>query len=134
MEEKDLSKRRFLNLVFNTGILFSASFFCYSTIDIQSCRHKIHQQILMFSKPLRHPLTVSRKEGEMTIIYVKGKSDVMLKINESADYIWHMCDGEYRIRDIATVMSATFDVPPSESLRDVAATINIFRSYGVISL
>jgi hypothetical protein len=131
--ENDLSKRHFLKFVYSVGVLLPSISFWRLSADFQIYIQKLSHSLIMRRVPLRAPTAFLRREDGTNFIYMESHN-TKLKINESAELIWRLCDGKHRNRDIAAIVSLKFDVPLSQCLRDVASSINIFRTYGVIKI
>ncbi|MBV7328934.1 PqqD family protein [Chloroflexi bacterium TSY] len=71
------------------------------------------------SKPLRNPEILVQELGEETLLFdTNGK--VIHILNPSAQYIWHLCDGEHALDEIEQAMRNRFEI---KTKYDVAADI-----------
>jgi hypothetical protein len=134
MEKNDFSKRLFLKFIAGLGFLLPGLSLWFSSSDFCIGWHRIHQEILLNSLPYRNPAAASRIEGDATILYIEHNRKDVVKINDTAAQIWNMCDGKHGIQDIAAGISSRFDVPLTQSSKDVAAVITALSKCGLVKI
>jgi len=132
MNNRDLSKRAFLKTAFRMGLIIPGLSLWHPPDVFAVCCQKLHRQILMSSAPLRNPRAVSFRKGNTTIITIHGDRGARLEMNETAAFVWNLCDGKHQVEDIAVLMSDGIDIPPTRCIKDVMSAIRIFRQYGAV--
>jgi len=87
----------------------------------------------------------------MTMLKPRSRSDVMTRavrsqrilydntsktshlLNETAEFIWNLCDGEHTISDIAAEVRVFFDVPADADLEgDIQRTVDVLMKKGLL--
>lgn len=54
-------------------------------------------------------------------------------LNETAEFLWNLCDGEHSVAELAAEVRAFFDVPADVDLEtDIHNTLNSFRKKGLL--
>jgi hypothetical protein len=54
-------------------------------------------------------------------------------LNETAEFIWNLCDGEHSIAELAVEVRAFFDVPGDVDLEgDIQSTLKILDKKGLL--
>jgi len=83
-------------------------------------------------KPRSRSDVVTRAVRSKRILYDNlSKSSHVL--NETAEFIWNLCDGEHTISEIASEVRAFFDVPPDADLEsDIQRTLGVLLKKGLL--
>lgn len=54
-------------------------------------------------------------------------------LNETAEFIWNLCDGEHSVSAIASEVRTFFDVPPDADLEaDIERTLGVLMKKGLL--
>jgi len=84
-------------------------------------------------RPLRRSdVKVRVVEGETVVLDRKGK--LIHQLNQTASYIWHRCDGESSVADIANEVGQAFEADPETAERDVALIVEKLRNLNLIDV
>jgi PqqD family protein of HPr-rel-A system len=79
---------------------------------------------------MRDDLTVVELDGE-TVVYDEQSGDLH-HLNPTATVVATLCDGTVTIRELATEISAAFEVPQSEVERQVRRLLGRLRRTGLL--
>ena len=80
-------------------------------------------------KPVGRSDVRSRQQGEELALADPDNSKVHF-LNETAEFIWELCDGEHTLGDIEAEIRACFDVPPEADLRAATAAAELAGQRG----
>ncbi len=69
-------------------------------------------------------------EGEMVVM--DKESEQIHQLNETASFIWQLCDGEHDRKQIAEELATAFDVDAETAETDVAETLNKLEEIGLL--
>jgi hypothetical protein len=83
-------------------------------------------------KPRSRPDVITRAVRSQRILYDNlSKSSHVL--NETAEFVWNLCDGEHTISEIAAEIRASFDVPADADLEaDIERTLGVLMKKGLL--
>jgi hypothetical protein len=83
-------------------------------------------------KPRSRSDVITRDVRSQRVLYdnVSHSSHVL---NETAEFIWNLCDGEHSITELAAEVRAFFDVPGDVDLEsDIQSTLKILDKKGLL--
>ena len=69
-------------------------------------------------------------EGEMVVM--DKESEQIHQLNQTASFIWQLCDGEHDRQQIAEELAAAFDVDADTAQQDVAETLEKLEEIGLL--
>jgi hypothetical protein len=69
-------------------------------------------------------------EGEMVVM--DKESEQIHQLNQTASFIWQLCDGEHDRQQIAEELAAAFDVDAETAQQDVADTLEKLEEIGLL--
>ena len=69
-------------------------------------------------------------EGEMVVM--DQESEQIHQLNETASFIWQLCDGEHDRQQIADELSEAFEVDPQTAQQDVTKTLEKLEEIGLL--
>jgi len=84
-------------------------------------------------KPFRTPGMTCREEGADVVLTDMRRGKDLLKMNDTAAYVYRRCDGHRSIADIADHFSDHYDRPASNSLEDVVLVVQVLGRYNAVS-
>jgi hypothetical protein len=83
-------------------------------------------------KPMKKEGILSRKTGDEWVLYDTDEKSVHI-VNDTAEFIWNLCDGTHTLKDIVERMRDTFDVPDGTDLeKSVNEIISNFSDLGIV--
>ncbi len=83
-------------------------------------------------KPRGRPDVSTRSTRRQRMLY-DSTSNTFHVLNETAQFIWELCDGEHSVEEIEEEIRAHFDVPPGVDLRaDVERTLAALEKKGLL--
>lgn len=83
-------------------------------------------------RPWPHPAVETAFLAPEAVLFDDRHGEVH-HLNPSASAVWLMLDGARSIAEIATELSAIFDVPESVMMPDVTAIVSDFRRRGLLN-
>ncbi len=66
-------------------------------------------------------------------IFYDVATDTTCRLNETAMFIWTLCDGDHGVDEISERLAARYDVGAERSHRDVRDTLDHLGSLGIVS-
>lgn len=81
--------------------------------------------MMMFPKR-RADVTTRDTNGETLVL--DRKHEEVHQLNRTASYVWHLCDGQASVAEIAVSMAREFGKEPGEVEHDVAELIRQFSA------
>ncbi len=84
-------------------------------------------------KPRRAPGMTCRTEGVEVVLADDRSGKDLIRMNETAAYVFRMCDGHRSIADIAGRFSARYERPASNGLEDVVLVVQALGRYNAVS-
>ena len=69
-------------------------------------------------------------EDEMVVM--DKESEQIHQLNQTASFIWQLCDGEHDRKQIAEELATAFDVDAETAEADVAETLNKLEEIGLL--
>jgi hypothetical protein len=72
----------------------------------------------------------TRKDIDGYLLYIPGGQPILL--NESANYILSLCDGEKSIEDISKSLSKEYDISQGIAKRDIYSLLEVFEKSRII--
>jgi Coenzyme PQQ synthesis protein D (PqqD) len=83
-------------------------------------------------KPVGRSDVRSRQQGEELALADPENSKVHF-LNETAEFIWELCDGDHTLMDIEMEIRSCFDVPPEADIRaDIERTLVSLDKKGLL--
>ena len=83
-------------------------------------------------KPRSRSDVITRAVRSQRILY-DNLSKSSHALNETAEFIWNLCDGEHTISEIAVEVRAFFDVPDEADLEsDIERTLGMLMKKGLL--
>ena len=83
-------------------------------------------------KPRSRSDVITRAVRSKRILY-DNLSKTSHVLNETAEFIWNLCDGEHTVAEIATEVRAFFDVPADADLEaDIERTLGVLKKKGLL--
>jgi methyltransferase-like protein len=70
-------------------------------------------------------------EGEMVVM--DQESEQIHQLNQTASFIWQLCDGEHDRQQIAEELAATFEIDSDTAEQDVSVTLRKLEELGLLS-
>ena len=70
-------------------------------------------------------------EGEMVVL--DRSADLVHQLNQTASFIWELCDGRSTAGGIADRLVDAFDVDPASAEAAVTATLREFEQLGLLA-
>ena len=84
------------------------------------------------TKPLRKDGIVARKTGDEWVLYDSEEKSVHI-VNETAEFVWRLCDGSHTLSDIAEQVQEAFQVPEGTNVKQsLANIIKTFSDKGIL--
>jgi len=75
---------------------------------------------------------VSIREVEGDTVVLNRAAEQIHRLNSTASFIWHRCDGRRTVRDIADELTGTFDVEPEAANEAVVAALRQLDQLGLL--
>ena len=69
-------------------------------------------------------------EGEMVVM--DQESEQIHQLNQTASFIWQLCDGDHDRQQIAEELAAAFEVDADTAEADVAETLEKLKKIGLL--
>ena len=69
-------------------------------------------------------------EGEMVVM--DKESEQIHQLNQTASFIWQLCDGDHDRQQIAEKLAAAFEVDAETAEADVTETLNKLEEIGLL--
>ena len=69
-------------------------------------------------------------EGEMVIM--DKESEQIHQLNQTASFIWQLCDGDHDQQQIAEALATAFEIDANTAETDVADTLNKLEEIGLL--
>ncbi len=69
-------------------------------------------------------------EGEMVVM--DKESEQIHQLNQTASFIWQLCDGDHDRQQIAEELAAAFEIDSVTAEADVADTLNKLEEIGLL--
>jgi methyltransferase-like protein len=69
-------------------------------------------------------------EGEMVVM--DKESEQIHQLNQTASFIWQLCDGDHDRQQIAEELAAVFEIDSVTAEADVADTLNKLEEIGLL--
>lgn len=69
-------------------------------------------------------------EGEMVVM--DKESEQIHQLNQTASFIWQLCDGDHDRKQIAEELAAAFEIDSVTAEADVADTLNKLEEIGLL--
>ena len=66
------------------------------------------------------------------MVVLDRSADLVHQLNQTARFIWELCDGQSTTRDIADRLVEAFDVDPAGAEAAVTATLREFERLGLL--
>lgn len=88
-------------------------------------------QINLFPAKSEKIRWIERKEG---IIVLNPRKQIYHKLNESASYIWQICNGIKNIKDISSEVAKRYDINERRAQRDALVIVNYLSEIGILEL
>jgi len=83
-------------------------------------------------KPRSRSDVITRDVRSQRVLY-DNLSHSSHVLNETAEFIWNLCDGEHSIAELAVEVRAFFDVPGDVDLEgDIQSTLKILDKKGLL--
>jgi coenzyme PQQ synthesis protein D (PqqD) len=83
-------------------------------------------------KPVGRPDVTARRAGEEWAL-ADSRNDRVHYLNETAEFIWELCDGEHSVSEIEAEVRASFEVPAGVDLRsDIERTLALLGRKGLL--
>ncbi len=82
-----------------------------------------HHAAAVDVRPLQNPLAAWR-ELEGQVVIMSPEDSVLHELNETASFIWKRANGERCIEEIASELSAEFEVDQATALLDTQALLS----------
>jgi hypothetical protein len=83
-------------------------------------------------KPRGRPDVHTRATSRQRMLY-DSSTNTFHVLNETAEFIWTLCDGRHTLRQMEERIRAHFDVPPAIDLQtDIEHTIVTLRKKGLL--
>ena len=78
----------------------------------------------------RSDVSIREVDGD-TIVLDRGAEQIH-RLNATASFIWHRCDGQYTVRDIADDLAGSFDVGPTAAKEAVVTAVRQLDQLGLL--
>jgi len=78
----------------------------------------------------RSDVSIRSVDGEMVVLDREAKQ--IHQVNTTASFIWHRCDGQRTVREIADELAGSFDVDPDTARQAVIAALHRFDELGLL--
>jgi len=83
-------------------------------------------------KPRSRSDVITRDVRNQRVLYDNASHSSHV-LNETAEFIWNLCDGEHSVEEIALEVRASFEVPPDIDLEaDILNTLRILEKKGLL--
>lgn len=69
-------------------------------------------------------------EGEMVVM--DKQSEQIHQLNQTASFIWQLCDGDHDRQQIAEELATAFEIDAETAKADVADTLNKLEEIGLL--
>lgn len=74
---------------------------------------------------------IERKQGVIVLDPAKG---IYHKLNQTATYIWQLCNGTRNIEDIYKLIAKEYNTNEDKIRRDISSAIYYLKRFGLIKL
>jgi Coenzyme PQQ synthesis protein D (PqqD) len=78
----------------------------------------------------RSDVSIREVEGD-TVVLDRGAEQIH-RLNSTASFIWHRCDGRRTVRDIADDLADSFDVDPAAANEVVVTALRQLDQLGLL--
>lgn len=78
----------------------------------------------------RSDLSIQTVDGEMVVLDHAARQ--IHQLNTTASFIWHRCDGQHTVRDIADKLTRAFDVDRDAAHGAVMGSLRQFNDLGLL--
>ena len=83
-------------------------------------------------QPTRREGVMAKKIGRETFLYDFEKGSVHI-LNNSAQFIWDLCNGQHNVDDILNALKKGFNIPADTNLlEEIEATLVVFHKKGLL--
>jgi len=82
-------------------------------------------------RPKRRP-DVSIREVEGDTVVLDRATEQIHRLNATASFIWHRCDGRRTVRDIADELAGSFDIDPEPANEAVLGALRQLDQLGLL--
>ena len=83
-------------------------------------------------QPTRREGVMAKKIGRETFLYDFEKGSVHI-LNNSAQFIWDLCNGKHTADDILKALKKGFNIPADRDLNnEIRATLTLFHKKGLL--
>jgi hypothetical protein len=129
------SKRNFLAALLGTAVMVPT--FKFPTPanvydHLKCCWSWYKTKEILNAMPVRKNGIASREETSFTILSDSRRQD-LIRLNQAAARIWHLCDGRNSVDAMVRTMTGDYDVSPSACATDVILALTVLKRKGLIS-
>ena len=86
-------------------------------------------------RSLRYPKKrndVNARSINLEIVVLDRQNGFIHQLNQTASFVWELCDGESSLEEIATRMTEAFEVDFSNAMSDVRKVIQQLHDIGLL--
>ncbi|MBF8277576.1 MAG: Radical protein [Candidatus Brocadiaceae bacterium] len=82
-------------------------------------------------KPLKRDDVIYKPLGDENLL-VDTTNKKVHSLNVTANFVWNLCDGHHRCRDISQKLAKQFDVKEVDALKDVEGVVAKLQEHSLL--